>query len=102
MAKFVILSPNEVTSALKEVPDWELGDNEITASFIFPDFRAAIGFLMTVAMEADTMNHHPRLTNLYNRVEFALSTHEAGDTITDLDIKLAKYISSTAKTFLPK
>lgn len=75
---------------------WHEQDNQLTKDFAFADFVEAFGFMTRVAMVAEKMNHHPHMTNVYNRVSFALSTHDAGNTITDKDRKLAEAIDKLA------
>ena len=71
---------------------WEEKDNKLYRKFEFADFSEAFGFITRVALAAETMNHHPEWKNVWNRVEFWLSTHDAGDTVTEKDRKLAKKI----------
>ena len=73
---------------------WKEEDNSLYKKFEFKDFSEAFGFMTRVAIEAEKMNHHPKWTNVYNRVEFWLNTHDAGDTVTDRDRKLAQKIDS--------
>lgn len=72
---------------------WKESDNKLQATFVFDDFSQAFGFMTEVAIAAEKHNHHPNWTNVYNRVEFALSTHDAGDVVTDKDHKLANSIN---------
>lgn len=75
---------------------WEEKNNRLIKTFQFKDFIEAFGFMSKVAMLAEKMNHHPFWTNVYNRVSFELSTHDAGDVVTDKDRKLAKEIDKLA------
>lgn len=72
--------------------DWNEVDNRLTKAFTFKDFNEAFGFMTRVAMIAEKMNHHPTWTNTWNTVSFQLSTHDAGDKVTDRDRKLAHAI----------
>ena len=76
---------------------WEEKNNRLTKTFQFKDFIEAFGFMAKVAILAEKMNHHPLWTNVYNRVSFELSTHDAGDVVTELDQKLAKEIDKLAE-----
>ena len=76
---------------------WQEEDNKLKKSFEFKDFVEAFGFMSRVAMVAEKMNHHPFMINVYNRVSFELSTHDAGDVVTDKDHKLAKEIDKLAE-----
>lgn len=71
---------------------WEETNNTLYRKFEFADFSVAFAFMTRVAMIAEKMNHHPLWTNVYNRVEIWLSTHDAGDIVTDKDRKLAEKI----------
>ncbi len=71
---------------------WKEENNQLVRQFEFKDFIAAFSFMARVAMVAEKMNHHPLWTNVYNRVEIRLSTHDAGDVVTDKDRKLAEKI----------
>ena len=62
--------------------------------FIFSDFSEAFGFMTRVAMEAEKMDHHPLWTNVWNTLEIWLSTHSAGDIVTDKDRELARRIDA--------
>lgn len=71
---------------------WEEKDKQLYRSFQFSDFKEAFGFMTKVALIAEKMDHHPYWSNVYNKVEIYLSTHDAGDIVTDKDHKLAKAI----------
>lgn len=68
---------------------WEEKDNTLYRKFEFKNFSEAFAFMTRVALAAEKMDHHPRWTNVYNRVEIWLNTHDAGDTITEKDHALA-------------
>lgn len=71
---------------------WTEKDNVLYRKFEFRDFSEAFAFMTRVAMEAEKMNHHPLWTNVWNKVEIWLSTHDAGGIITEKDRQLAKQI----------
>lgn len=71
---------------------WKEENNQLKKTFKFKDFSEAFGFMTRVALIAEKMNHHPTWTNTYNTVSFELSTHDAGNKVTDLDRKLADAI----------
>ena len=71
---------------------WQETDNRLHHQFHFADFRQAFAFMTEVAFEAEDLNHHPEWTNVYNTVTIALTTHDAGNTVTDKDRKLAAAI----------
>lgn len=68
---------------------WEEKDNALHCSFEFKDFSEAFAFMTRVALIAEKHDHHPRWSNVYNKVEIWLNTHDAGNTVTDRDRKLA-------------
>lgn len=72
--------------------NWKEADDKLTRKFEFEDFSEAFGFMSRVALEAEKMGHHPEWTNVYNKVEIKLSTHDAGGKVTDKDRKLAERI----------
>ncbi len=71
---------------------WTEKNNQLVRSFEFNDFVAAFSFMTRVAFAAEKMGHHPEWSNVYNKVEIKLSTHDAGNTVTDKDRKLADAI----------
>lgn len=71
---------------------WKEENNSLVKNFEFKDFSEAFAFMTRVALIAEKMNHHPSWTNTYNKVEIRLSTHDAGDVVTDKDRKLSKAI----------
>jgi 4a-hydroxytetrahydrobiopterin dehydratase len=80
-----------------ESAGWSLtpGRDAIAKSFKFGSFVEAWGFMSRIALAAEKMNHHPEWSNVYNRVEITLSTHDAGG-LSPLDVKLARKIDSYA------
>lgn len=75
---------------------WEEIDNKLIRTFEFEDFTAAFGFMTKVAIAAEKMDHHPNWSNVYNRVTVELTTHDAGNVVTDNDRKLAAIIDKLA------
>jgi 4a-hydroxytetrahydrobiopterin dehydratase len=68
---------------------WQEQDNQLTREFQFADFNEAFAFMTRVALIAEKMDHHPWWSNVYNRVTIKLSTHDAGNSVTEKDHKLA-------------
>ena len=87
------LSEAEVVGRLPEVQGWEIIDGKLSKTFLFDSFIHAFGFMASVALTAESMNHHPEWSNVYNRVAIALTTHDVGG-ISDLDFTLAQRIES--------
>ena len=71
------------------------GRDAIGKTYKFSDFNAAFGFMTRVALKADQMDHHPEWSNVYNRVEVVLTTHDASG-VTDKDMTLAKFMDEIA------
>lgn len=71
---------------------WNEENNSLKKAFKFKDFKEAFAFMTKVALIAEKMDHHPNWSNVYNTVSIELSTHDAGNKVTDLDRKLAKAI----------
>lgn len=71
---------------------WKEEDNRLKRTFEFKNFVEAFGFMSSVAIIAEKMDHHPNWSNVYNKVEIELTTHDAGNTVTDKDKKLAALI----------
>ena len=89
------LSEAERADALDGLPDWDFDDarDAITRSIVFGDFAEAFGFMTQVALIAEKMDHHPEWTNVWNRVEITLTTHDAGG-LSERDIELAEAIDA--------
>jgi len=84
-------------AALARLSGWQAlsGRDAIAKRFTFPDFNAAFGFMTRVALKADQMDHHPEWTNVYNRVDVVLTTHDANG-VTDRDVQLAAFMDGIA------
>jgi 4a-hydroxytetrahydrobiopterin dehydratase len=82
------LTDSQIAEHMKALPGWELGEDRIRRTFRFEDFVQAFGWMSSVALVAERMNHHPEWRNVWATVEVELSTHDAGG-LTELDMKLA-------------
>ena len=82
------LSEDRITEALTDLPGWTFAGDAITKTFTFDDFGAAMAFMTSAAPRIDELDHHPEWTNVYNRVDVRLSSHDAGG-VTDRDLTLA-------------
>lgn len=89
------LSEAERADALDALPDWDHDDarDAITRTFTFPDFSQAFAFMTRVALLAEKADHHPEWSNVYNRVEILLTTHDAGG-LSERDIEMAEAIEA--------
>ena len=93
MSRVPQLGQSERRNALAGLSGWALVDDRdaIRKSFRFKDFSAAWGFMSRVALAAEAMDHHPEWTNIWNRVDITLTTHDAGG-LSQRDIDLARQI----------
>lgn len=73
---------------------WNEENNSLYRKFQFKNFNEAFGFMAQVALIAEKMDHHPKWTNVWNTVEIWLTTHDAGNTVTEKDRKLASQIDA--------
>ena len=89
------LDDAEVAGRLAEIPGWSHAEGSLQRTFGFGDFVAAFGFMSSVALVAEKLDHHPNWSNVYNTVNVALNTHDAGG-ITDFDFVLAARINELA------
>jgi len=91
------LSADARKAALAALTGWKdvPGRDAIRKSFRFADFNQAWGFMTRVALAAEKADHHPEWSNVYNRVEIVLSTHDAGG-LSEKDVALATFIDSVA------
>lgn len=88
-----VLSDEEVTTALADLPGWERAGDEITKTYELPSFPAAIAFVTRVGFLAEKADHHPDLDIRWRKVKVALSSHDAGG-ITAKDFALAGEIEA--------
>jgi 4a-hydroxytetrahydrobiopterin dehydratase len=95
MAKSALIGAE---AALKVLPLWASphGRDALIRNLKFPDFASAFGFMAQVALIAEKMDHHPEWSNVYDRVEILLTTHEA-DGVTERDLILAQAIDVAAR-----
>ncbi|SFG68938.1 4a-hydroxytetrahydrobiopterin dehydratase [Pontibacter chinhatensis] len=71
---------------------WREEEDKLKRSLTFKDFKQALTFMNTVGEVAEEMDHHPWWSNVYNKVEIELTTHDAGNTVTEKDLELARRI----------
>jgi 4a-hydroxytetrahydrobiopterin dehydratase len=88
------LSGEEINKALSDLDGWSHEEDKLKKEFSFDNFRDAMAFITRIAFEAEEQVHHPEIFNVYNTVNIALSTHDAGGKVTDKDLKLANSIES--------
>ena len=83
------LDEHEVSERLEKLKSWTIRNGKLHRTFVFKDFAAAFAFMTDVAREAEILDHHPEWSNVYNRVEMNLVTHDPPG-ITSLDFELAQ------------
>ena len=88
------LSPASISKHLNDLPGWTFESNSLNKDFHFDSFRNAVSFIVRLSFEAEELNHHPELFNVYSTVRIQLKTHDAGDRVTAMDIELARRIES--------
>lgn len=76
---------------------WKKENNQLQRSFEFKDFVEAFAFMTKVAFAAEKVGHHPNWSNVYNKVDILLFTHEAENSVTEKDVKLSKVIDKIFK-----
>ena len=86
------LTEEQIDEALQEFDGWRFEDDQLKKTFELKDFRAAVSFIVRMAFYAEEMNHHPDVHNVYNTVDIALTTHDAGNKVTEKDVRLARAI----------
>ncbi|MGB5267905.1 MAG: 4a-hydroxytetrahydrobiopterin dehydratase [Polyangiales bacterium] len=90
------LTDAEIAEHMLALPNWELGTDRIRRVFRFKDFVEAFGWMSSIAIVAESMNHHPEWRNVWATVEVELSTHDAGG-LTKLDMKLASKMDELSR-----
>jgi 4a-hydroxytetrahydrobiopterin dehydratase len=91
------LTPQQTRERLTALPDWNFDEarGAIRRRFVFADFAQAFAFMTQVALAAEKRDHHPEWSNVYNRVDVVLTTHDAGG-LTEKDIDLARVCDAAA------
>ena len=84
------LSTVEIDTALGELPGWQVVEGKLSKQFKFGSFAEAMGWMVSVAIYADKIDHHPEWSNVYNRVQVNLVTHDLGNAISTWDVDLAR------------
>lgn len=89
------LDEEQRAAALDALGDWDYDDGRdaITRQFLFADFSESFAFMARVALLAEKHDHHPEWSNVWNRVDILLTTHDAGG-LSERDVKMAKAIDA--------
>ncbi len=85
------LSAGELTDAVKSLNGWSMASGKLHKEFKFKDFKQAFGFMASVALIAESLDHHPDWANVYNKVIVELSTHDLGG-VSTLDVEFARSV----------
>ncbi|MFO8233443.1 MAG: 4a-hydroxytetrahydrobiopterin dehydratase [Longimonas sp.] len=96
MANRTPLSRTDIDAALDDMEGWTFEDDTITKAYTCADFQEAVAFIVRIGFHAEELAHHPELFNVYNSVDITLTTHDAGDKVTETDIELARRIDDVA------
>ena len=93
-----LIEADALEEQLKALPGWQLdaAGKSLSKSFVFADFSACFGVMSRIALAAEKLDHHPDWSNVWNRLDIRLSTHDAGG-LTGLDMQLARQIDQLAK-----
>ena len=83
------LTNEQIEENLAKLTGWTFADDKISREYRFASFTEAMGFITEMAFACELANHHPELFNVYNRVNIDLTTHDAGNKVTQKDIDLA-------------
>lgn len=86
----------DIQAAIDELTGWEVRDGKLHKTFKFGSFAEAIGWMVSVSIFADKIDHHPEWFNVYSRVRVDLSTHDLGNAISNLDLDLARKMNALA------
>lgn len=89
------LTEQEIQEQLTGLEGWTTDGTAIEKRFKFDDFNAAMAFMAAAAPKIDALNHHPEWTNVYNRVDVRLTSHDAGG-VTSRDVQLARILDRLA------
>lgn len=88
------LDAEAIAAALGALPGWSHQGDALVKRFDFDGFPAAIAFITRIAFDAEAAGHHPELRNVYGTVDVRLTTHDAGNRVTDADVALARAIEA--------
>lgn len=89
-------SEQEIQNALGKLDGWAVKEGKLHKTYKFKNFASALGWMVSVGVVADKMNHHPEWHNVYNRVTVNLSTHDLDNAISNLDLELAAKMDAMA------
>ncbi|MEI7603237.1 MAG: 4a-hydroxytetrahydrobiopterin dehydratase [Opitutae bacterium] len=88
------LDLDQIKLALSGLTNWSFEEDKLLMDIKLKNFSEALSFLVKVGIEAEKLNHHPEIYNIYNKVTLKLTTHDAGNRVTEKDIVLARAIEN--------
>ena len=100
MTDRVPLGAEEIDGFVAGSGVWAHRDGALVAVIRLSDFKVALSFLVAVGLEAEALDHHPEIHNIYNKVTLTLRTHDAGNRVTGLDVALARAVEAIAARFM--
>ena len=86
----------QINESLAKLPGWTFAKDKLSREYRFANFTEAMGFITEMAFACEKANHHPELFNVYSRVEIVLTTHDAGNKVTQKDVDLAAELEKIA------
>lgn len=86
----------QINESLAKLPGWTFAEDKLSREYRFSNFTEAMGFITEMAFACEKANHHPELFNVYSRVEIGLTTHDAGNKVTQKDVDLAAELEKIA------
>ena len=86
----------QINESLAKLPGWTFSKDKLSREYRFANFTEAMGFITEMAFACEKANHHPELFNVYSRVEIGLTTHDAGNKVTQKDVDLAAELEKIA------
>ncbi|MFL7837507.1 MAG: 4a-hydroxytetrahydrobiopterin dehydratase [Candidatus Promineifilaceae bacterium] len=90
------LTTEEIEEALTELLGWSVKEGKLYKAYKFDSFAQALGWMVSAGIQADKLDHHPEWSNVYNRVQVYLVTHDLGNVISTFDVALAKQMDQLA------
>ena len=91
------LTNDQINEALAKLPGWTFAEDKLSREYRFASFTEAMGFITEMAFACEKTNPHPELFNVYSRVEIGLTTHDAGNKVTEKDLELAAELEKIAR-----
>ena len=92
------LTESQIQQQLSQLPSWQIKEDKLYRCFEFADFCEAFAFMTRVALKAEAMQHHPEWSNVYNRLEVHLTTHDVGG-LSQLDFQMASFLDDLERSY---